>query len=216
MGFRYSPSPLIILDSMKEVWENISGFEGVYKVSNLGSIISLDRIVKSNFKNTEYNKRVSGKLITPVNNGFGYLQVTLNKEGKKFKKYVHVLVAEAFLKKPSSDILLEVNHIDHIKINNMCSNLEWVSKSENLLKKGDYYGRVSYNCLDCKTKLSDNKAKRCKSCSFLNSRKVKNRPSKETIESLLRNKSFVEVGKLFNVSDNTIKSWLNGYSKDIS
>lgn len=215
MGFRDSPGPLIILGNMEEVWKDISGFEGIYKVSNLGSIVSLDRIVKSNFRTTEYSKRVPGKLISPVNNGVGYLQVTLNKEGKKFKKYVHVLVAETFLKKPDSSILLEVNHIDHIKINNVCSNLEWVSKSENHLKKGDYYGRVSYNCLDCKIKLSDSKAKRCKSCNFLKSRKVKDRPSKESIESLLESKSFVDVGKLFNVSDNTIRSWLKGYNKDI-
>ena len=79
-------------------------YEGLYKVSNFGRILSL------NYRNT-------GKpdLLNPSDNG-GYLQVELckNKEYKKCK--VHRLVAETFL--PNPENLPEVNHIDEDKTNN--------------------------------------------------------------------------------------------------
>ena len=49
---------------------------------------------------------------------------------KRFKrKYVHRLVAHAYCANPRQ--APEVNHIDGDKTNNLPTNLEWVTKSEN-------------------------------------------------------------------------------------
>lgn len=65
-----------------------------------------------------------------VNPKTGYCQQLLRKDGRSVMRYVHRLVAEAFLPKPS--VLCEVNHIDGNKQNNAASNLEWVSRSTNM------------------------------------------------------------------------------------
>ena len=104
-------------------------YEG-YKVSNWGRILSLN-----------YHQTGKADLMTPVEIGNGYLQVTLckNKEYKKF--LVHRLVAEAFLPNPEGKP--QVNHKDEDKTNNFVflnedgsvdkekSNLEWKSPKDN-------------------------------------------------------------------------------------
>ena len=99
-------------------------YEGLYKVSNFGRILSLD-----------YNGTGKPGLMTPVEMPNGYFQVGLSKNGEYKKCYVHRLVAETFL--PNPENLPEVNHIDEDKTNNFVflnedgsvnkkkSNLEW-------------------------------------------------------------------------------------------
>ena len=193
---------------MKEVWKDILEYEGLYQVSNLGRVRSLDRIVYSHIKGKPYQKMFNGKIMSPANNGIGYYQVGFTNNGKTSKKYVHVLVAEHFLEKPNDFEYFEVNHIDHNKSNNTLTNLEYVTKSQNILKSADFYGRVEYKCKDCGNNLSDGKATRCLSCNSINSRKVKNRPTVEQLLELLASNSFIKVGKMYGVSDNTIRSWL--------
>ena len=72
-------------------------YEGLYKVSNLGRILSL------NYRNTG-----KAELMTPVDNGDGYFQVGLSKNGGYKMCYVHRLVAEAFLDNPEGKP--QVNH----------------------------------------------------------------------------------------------------------
>ena len=66
-------------------------YEGLYKVSNWGRILSL------NYRNT-------GKpdLMTPIDNGRGYFQVCLRKNGKRNWCLVHRLVAQTFLPNPEN------------------------------------------------------------------------------------------------------------------
>jgi len=61
----------------------------------------------------------------------GYLQVNTwnNHQQKTF--LLHRLLAEAFI--PNPEHLLEVNHKDGNKLNNSLDNLEWVSRSENIM-----------------------------------------------------------------------------------
>ena len=59
----------------------------------------------------------------------GYCNIELHKDGKPIMKYVHRLVAEAFV--PNPDCKPQVNHKDGDKLNNHFSNLEWVTASEN-------------------------------------------------------------------------------------
>ena len=75
---------------MTEIWKDIKGYEGLYQVSSLGRVKSLnyrgvgkERILKGCRKTTD-----------------GYIQYSLIKEGKSFNKYGHRLVAEAFIPNP--------------------------------------------------------------------------------------------------------------------
>jgi len=110
---------------MDEVWKDIEGFEGMYQVSSLGRIKSLERTVKGKWKtDTIYHE-----LIRKPSTCKPYNIVRLSKNGKSFYKTVHRLVAMAFL--PNIEEKPEVNHIDGNKKNNLLSNLEWVTRSEN-------------------------------------------------------------------------------------
>lgn len=79
--------------------------------------------------------------LKPANNGAGYLSVLVgyftNKDGKKIgiRKYVHRLVAEAFL--PNPENLPQVNHKDFDKSNNQVDNLEWISRADNIQHSHD-------------------------------------------------------------------------------
>ena len=72
-------------------------------------------------------KNQYGKIRKAQQSKFGYLRIGF--EGGKFTRFVHRLVAEAFLNRGSAE---EVNHKDCNKLNNQLFNLEWVSKSENI------------------------------------------------------------------------------------
>ena len=105
-------------------------YEGLYKVSNLGKILSL------NYRNTG-----KADLMNTGKRKDGYLQVQLSKNKERKNCYVHRLVAETFL--PNPDNLPEVNHKDEDKTNNFVflnedgtvnkkkSNLEWKNHIDN-------------------------------------------------------------------------------------
>jgi len=111
---------------MTEVWEDIKGYEGVYKVSNLGMIKSIDRVINSSNGRSYFKK---GIVLKPVLDEDGYYQVSLCKNGTQKEKKIHRLVMEAFT--PNFKNKPEINHIDTIKTNNCISNLEWCTQIEN-------------------------------------------------------------------------------------
>ena len=82
------------------------------------------------------------KEMSPVNNGTGYFQIKLRKNGKRIQKYVHRLVWETF--KGSIPSGYEINHKDHDKSNNALSNLELVTHSENLKKAVQKHGHFGF------------------------------------------------------------------------
>ena len=106
---------------MVEIWKSVKGFEGYYEVSNLGRVRSIDRVVFDKVR--QCNRLLKGKVLTERDNGHGYKGVMFCKDHKLCQKYIHILVAEAFLDNP--DNLPTVNHKDENKANNVVDNLEW-------------------------------------------------------------------------------------------
>ena len=108
-----------------EIWRDVKDYEGLYMVSDLGRVKSVERYVKGRYSNTQKVKEKIKKQSVKDN---GYLIVSLYKNNKVSQKYVHRLVAEAFIDNPMNKPT--VNHIDcNIKNNNVC-NLEWNTYKE--------------------------------------------------------------------------------------
>ena len=99
-----------------EVWKDVVGYVGLYKVSDKGNVFSVGR-------EDSMGRKVSGRILKPIPNTGGYPQVQLYKNGKRKTKYIHRLVTEAFI--PNPEKLPEVNHKDENPSNNELSNLEW-------------------------------------------------------------------------------------------
>ncbi len=107
---------------MEEIWKDIKGYEGIYKVSSLGRIKYLERTNSGGVYVPEGIKR-------PQDNGNGYKYVQLKKEGTRKNFYIHRIVAECFL--PNPEKLKEVNHKNENKSDNRAENLEWCTHSYN-------------------------------------------------------------------------------------
>lgn len=107
-----------------EIWKDVVGLEEYAEVSSLGKVRTKDRIMFNNGTETLYK----GRDRVGTDNGLGYLQVRFNVNGKVYRKYIHRMVAEAFVDGVGKD----VNHIDGNKKNNNKSNLEWCSRSQNI------------------------------------------------------------------------------------
>ncbi len=108
-GIEYSPTG--------EIWKDVAGYEGMYKVSTLGNI------------STCYYRcpmKTKSKLIIK-----GYYSVLLSINSIKKRWLVHRIVAVAFIE--NKDNKPHVNHKDGNKLNNRADNLEWVTPKENMV-----------------------------------------------------------------------------------
>lgn len=123
---------------MKEVWKDIPGYEGLYQVSDLGKIKSL------NFKKSGRERLLNGCLLNT-----GYLQVKLSKQRISSAFLAHQIVAMAFLDHYPKSRKIVVNHINFNRVDNRLSNLEITTQRKNanrkhLISKSKYTG-VSLN-----------------------------------------------------------------------
>lgn len=108
----------------KEIWKNVKGYDGKYKVSNFGRFKTMFSISKLG------NIRIIDNVLKPQVTKKGYLTIKLYKKEWGYKKtLLHRLVCSAFhknaLNKP------QVNHKDLNKKNNNADNLEWATPKEN-------------------------------------------------------------------------------------
>lgn len=111
--------------TVEEVWKPVDGYEELYEVSNLGRVRSLE------FRNgTGRHRRI--RVLTPTDNGHGYMIVGLcsDNQAKRKNYYVHRLVAKAFV--PNPDNLPVIDHVDHDRANNKASNLRWLTQRDNV------------------------------------------------------------------------------------
>lgn len=107
---------------MIEEWRPVVGYEGLYEVSSLGNVFSVERIDSA-------GRKRGGFQLKQKTDRYGYKCVNLSKDGTTKSTTVHRLVAEAFI--PNPDKKPEVNHKNEDKQDNSVKNLEWVTSKEN-------------------------------------------------------------------------------------
>lgn len=116
---------------MIELWADIRGYNGLYKISNSGKVLSLEReFIKSNGRRAYFPQRLLSQFLR----GSGkkkYLGVKLCKGGIETTMSVHVLVATYFVDGHFHGA--QVNHDDGNKLNNASNNLSWTTNSGNQL-----------------------------------------------------------------------------------
>ena len=98
----------------EEIERDVVGYEGLYSIDIFGNVTRLSD-----------NKEMKQQM-----NKFGYVNVSLRKNGKQKQHKVHRLIANAFIPNPQNKE--QVNHIDGNKAHNVVWNLEWCTCKENI------------------------------------------------------------------------------------
>lgn len=132
----------IIKNMDGEEWRDLPELQGEYQVSNLGRVKRVkgaERLVK----------------LTTQRNGYVYVTLWLDKTNKCFK--TSRLVAKAFI--PNPDNLPEVDHLNADKQNNTVSNLEWVTREENLRREDAMKLRTPHRWTDEEKQMMKEKLK---------------------------------------------------------
>lgn len=136
------PKKTQVFSKQEEIWRDIKDYEGLYQVSNLGRVKSLERYAPHNMKTG--TQHLQEKILTPVklkcNKGTGYYyQVTLRSGTSGKRMLVHRLVGMAFpdlvewtdAAKGKPFKQLQINHKDQNKTNNNVNNLQWCTNRDN-------------------------------------------------------------------------------------
>lgn len=131
-----------------EIWKDIPEFKGYYQASNLGSIRRI-----ANYSNQHSDWELEKpKILKAKDNGKGYLYVILSINGIHYQRYIHRLVAQAFLDNINN--YKEINHKDGNKKNNNVSNLEWCNHSQNGKHAYEHGLRTVKGCYGVKKKVA--------------------------------------------------------------
>lgn len=101
--------------SKKQDWKPVIGFTD-YEISSIGQV-----------RSHKYGKT---RIMVPRLVANGYFQVKFSTKSKAISMYIHRLVGYAFVPNPKGNP--DINHKDGNKLNNIASNLEWVTKNENI------------------------------------------------------------------------------------
>ena len=113
--------------SIREEWRPVIGFEQEYEVSSLGRVRSSGRMVRARGGSTQWRR---GRMLSPRVSTQGYTRVALSRRSKREEAPIHRLVAEAFIgPRPERN---DINHKNGVKDDNRVSNLEYVTRGENL------------------------------------------------------------------------------------
>lgn len=98
----------------QEIWKDVPGYEGFYKISSKGRLYSIKK----------------NKILKPYTNKQGYRCIGLQHDNNIYYTSIHRLVAKAFI--PNPDNLPQVNHKDENPSNNNVDNLEWCTSQYNI------------------------------------------------------------------------------------
>jgi hypothetical protein len=107
-----------------ENWLAVTGYEGIYEVSDHGRVRRI-----ATWKDNWGTVRKPKGFIAPQKKGANYAGISLSRDGKKYQTYVHILVMKAFFGGIPEG--LEPNHKDGNKFNNHIDNLELITHSDN-------------------------------------------------------------------------------------
>jgi hypothetical protein len=110
-----------------EVWKSILGYEGLYEVSDMGRVRSVDRMVPAKNGTSRFYPSVIKSQRLDKN---GYPRVNLTDKGVQSSVWVHTLVLNAFVG-PMPEWAKLCRHLDDVKTNNTLANLQWGTQSEN-------------------------------------------------------------------------------------
>lgn len=109
---------------MEEIWKDVVGYEGLYKVSNQGRLLRCKRVA-SNKHLLPQKLKVLKKKKT------GYLGTSIiDYDSKSHNILIHRVVATAFIPNPNN--FPQIDHIDGNRENNAASNLRWCTAKENV------------------------------------------------------------------------------------
>ena len=132
---------------MSEDWKPVKGYEGLYEVSDTGRVRSLPRtIIRKNGRPIHFPAKEMSERMTRG----GYIQVKLSKGGKSSTRFVHRLVADAFISNPRK--LPQVNHKNEVKTDNRAVNLEWCDNAYN-----HNYGTINERTSATRARMGDSR-----------------------------------------------------------
>lgn len=169
---------------MQEIWLDIGGTGGRYSISTFGNV----RANWSDVPQRNLPHRIRTEKVIQLSawvHTTGYMRVSL---GRNNHRYVHRLVAEAFL--PNPDGLPQVDHIDGDRKNNRLENLRWVTARQNSAAGGERHQWEAQRIASAKRRIHEAK--------------------KQEYQTLVaQGYSLRQIAKLFGTSHSTIRRALS-------
>lgn len=174
----------------KEIWKDIPGYEGLYQVSNLGRVKSLEKMLWNGRGYFKSKERILKQALTGnKNENKRRLMVILCKEGKK-NYNVHRLVAMAFLgEKPEGLIIC---HNDGNHLNNNVKNLRYDTYKENTKDSYRHNGKFGVSKLTIDDVVSIRKEYKDKSVKEISD---KYNIGKQSVYNIINNETYSWVNK---------------------
>lgn len=178
-------------DPFTPIWKPVVGFEGLYEVSDTGLVRSLDRVAiyirrdQYSGRDLIIRRRRKGVVLRPGRRTSGHLSVTLGRQGGSHD--VHILVLNAFVGPCPKG--MECRHLDGHPDHNWLSNLCWGTRSQNIVDALNH-GAMPRGSRKFNAKLSESEI--------------------PAIRDMMKGASYVSIGRMFGVSEATIRQVRDG------